>query len=54
MKNEVNAKMRTGPRGGRQRTDAEPMVRNVPQRAHRHGLATENEDAAAEHRYLFV
>ena len=54
VNNESHAEIRTGPRGGCQRADAEQMVRNVPQGADRHGVAAENEDAAAEYRCLFV
>ena len=53
-KDEVNAKVRIGPRGGCQPADAEPLVRNVPRGTYRYGVATENEDAAAEYRCLFV
>ena len=47
-KNEVNAKVRAGPRGRSQRQNPEQMVRNVPRRAHCHGVATKNEAATAQ------
>ena len=42
-KNEVDAKIRTGPRGRRQRQNAKQVVRSISRRAHCHGMATKNE-----------
>ena len=52
MKNEVNAKVRAGPRSRRQRKNPQSVVQTTQEAARRDGVEPEHEAAAPENCFL--
>ena len=50
--NEVNAKVRAGPRSRSQRKNPQPMVQTTQESAYKDGVEPENEASASENCFL--